>query len=344
MIWDDFTPECRYFPTPDPDAMRDWLRRLRLRAYAPGSNYKVADLFGMKCEAGMLYFGGVNVECLDHRQTVHSEECALGFMVTALGKKASIHEGWVLGAPGHITGPCDDPLADLDGQPCGNCRQQIMGLAASEDVLLHSLSMNGRDSVRTIRCLLPDAFQFEDFDPAAAAERMAARGALAPIDPSGIVSRVLRRGPLGMTRIFEWLDMLESVDYASRIGQAVIIALDNGFYVAGVKVENAAYTGINAMQAALGIATAHFGRAQVREIYALSKSRRADMADRNLVYPLSLPSIQGLNEFVADLDIPVHLFTAAGSAVTMKYREAGDCFSNFAVQAYHIRNGILAVA
>ena len=40
----------------------------------------------------------------------------------------------------------------------------------------------------------------------------------------------------------------------------MIIRLDNGFDVAGVKVENAAYTGLNAMQAALGIATVNFGK------------------------------------------------------------------------------------
>ena len=340
----DFQPECRYFAAPDPAAFRDWLLRMRQKAYAPGSHYNVADILGMRCASGMLYFAGVNVECLDHRQTVHSEECAIAFLVTAMGKKAAIHDAWVLGAPGRLTGPSDDPMADLDGQPCGNCRQQILGLAANEEVPVHCLSLNGKDTIKTIGYLLPDAFQFADFDPEAAAEREAARGFLAPENPAELMTRVMRRGPLSQTEIHVWINQLESVDYASRIGQAVIIRLENGFYVAGVKVENAAYTGLNAMQAALGIATANFGKVCVTEIYTLSKSRRPDMQGDDMVYPLSLPSIQGLNEFVADPAIPVTLFTQGGDSVVMEYRDASDCFSNFTVQAYHVRDGVMKAA
>lgn len=340
-----FTPECRYFAEPDPVALHNWLMRLRLRAYAPGSNYKIADLLGMQCTGGgMLYFGGVNAECLDHRQTIHSEECAIGFMVTALGKKVSIHEGWVMGAPGTLTGPCDHPMADMDGQPCGNCRQQILGLAASGDIPIHCLSLNGHDSVKTIGYLLPDAFQFEDFDEAAAAERKAVRGAMAPMDPTAILARVIRQESLSATQIFAWLNSLDSIDYASRIGQSVVLHLDNGFYVAGVKVENAAYTGINAMQAALGNATVNFGKVSVDAIYALSKPRRVDMAGDDLVYPLSLPSLQGLNEFIAAPDIPVTLFTTSGQSVRMSYDRAGEVFSSFTQQAYHIAGGVLRAA
>lgn len=337
-----FTPECRYFAEPDPAVLRDWLLRLRLRAYALGSNYKVAYLLGMRCAGGgVLYFGGVNVECLDHRQTVHSEECAIGFIVTAMGKRATIHEGWGMGAPGALTGRCDHPMADLAGQPCGNCRQQIMGLAESDDVQIHSLSLNGHDNVKTINYLLPDAFQFEDYDDGAATERKAARGALAPIDPTDILARVIRPGDLSEAQIFAWLDSLESIDYASHIGQSVVLRLDNGFYVAGVKVENAAYTGINAMQAALGNATVNFGKVSVDAIYALSKPRRVDMAGDDLVYPLSLPSLQGLNEFIAAPDVPVRLFTTAGQSVTMPYDRAAAVFSSFTRQTYHISGGVL---
>lgn len=339
-----FQPECRYFAAPDPEILRAWLLRLRSRAYAPGSHYNVADILGMRCAKGMLYFAGVNVECLDHRQTVHSEECAIAFMVTAMGKRAAIHEAWVLGAPASLSGPGDHPMADLDGQPCGNCRQQILGLAADDQIPVHCLSLNGRDTVKTIGYLLPDAFQFDDFNPEAAAERQAARGFLAPDNPEDLMRRVLRRGSLPQAEIHDWISQLESVDYASRIGQAVIIKLDNGFYVAGVKVENAAYTGLNAMQAALGIATVNFGKVSVEEIYALSTSRRPDMPERDMVYPLSLPSLQGLNEFVADPGIPVTLFTQGGDYVVMEYGDAADCFSNFTVQAYHIRDGVMRAA
>ncbi len=334
-----FRPECRYFAAPDPGALREWLMRLRMKAYAPGSHYNVADVLGMRCATGMLYFGGVNVECLDHRQSVHSEECAIAFLVTAMGKKAAIHEAWLLGAPAHLSGPDARAQADLDARPCGNCRQQILGLAADDDIPVHCLSLNGGDRMKSIGYLLPDAFQFADFDPDAAAEREAARGFLAPEDPGVLIDRVMRFGLLSRQALHEWISGLESVDYASRIGQAVIIRLDNGFYVAGVRVENAAYTGLSAMQSALGIATVNFGKVNVTEIYTLSKSRRPDMPDQDRVYPLSLPSIQGLNEFVAGPGIPVTLFTQGGDHVVMAYRDAADCFSNFTVQSYRIREG-----
>lgn len=339
-----FKPECRFFANPEPEEIMGWLRRMRLRAYAPGSHYKVADVLGMKSRGGVLFFGGVNVECLDLRQTVHSEECAIAFMVTALGKKASIHEAWVVGAPEYLTGPAKDHMADLPGLPCGNCRQQIHGLAEHGGIDVHCVSLNGKDMIRSIDFLLPDAFQFEDFDPEAAAERDAARGHLAPDDPGEIMNRVIRKGLLSGTEIFEWLNSLESVDYASRISQSVILLLDNGYYVAGVKVENAAYTGLNAIQAALGIATVNFGPARVREIYALSKSRRSGMDQSDLIYPLSLPSIQGLNEFIENPTVPVTLFAPSGDCVVMDYGAAAECLSNFAVPAYHIRNGTLQAA
>ena len=340
----DFTPQIRFFERPAPDSIYRWLLDLRKNAYVPGSHFQVADVLGMKTPNGMLYFGGVNVECLDHRQSVHSEECAIGFLVTAMGKKASVHEAWVMGAPDFIEGPANHPMADKDAQPCGNCRQQILGLSENENIPVHCLSINGHEQIHSIGYLLPEAFQFEDFDEDAANERNAARGYLAPDDPSTIIDRVIRRGPLSCDEIFTWLNMLESVDYASRIGQSAVIALDNGFYVAGVKVENAAYTGLSAMQAALGIATVNFGKVRVQEIYTLSKSRRADMPGDDVVYPLSLPSLQGLNEFVAGPDTPVTLFTGSGDSALMKYSDASDCFSNFSVQAYHISGGRLKVA
>lgn len=337
------TPECRFLKSADPAEMQDWLRRLRLKAYTPGSGYKVADVLAMRTESGLLAFGGVNVECLDHRQSVHSEESAIAFMVTALGKKAAIHEGWVMGAPGNLTAPCADALADLVCRPCGNCRQQIAGLAADDGAVIHCQSLNGQDSPRSIGALLPDAFSFADFDPEASRARAAVRGALAPEDLGAVMERVIRHGPLSREDIGAWLGTLESIDYASRIAQAAVIGLENGFYVAGVKVENAAYTGLSAMQAALGIATTHFGTISVREIYALSRSRRAgDQAD--LIYPLSLPSLQGLNEFIASRDIPVTLFTAAGASVSMRYDQAAECFSSFAAPAYRIRGGVLQSA
>jgi cytidine deaminase len=340
-----FVPECRFYTAIDAAEMRSWLMDLRQRAYTPGSGFKVANILATKSRSGFLCFGGVNVECLDHRQTVHAEESAIAFMVAALGRNAVIHEAWTLGAPAVLTGPAPgDPAADIETTPCGNCRQQIMGLAAHRQIRLHSLSLNGRDETKTIGYLLPDDFQFRNFLPAAVQERARAETFIAPDSVADATARVLRQGAQDNSEILHWLQSLDSIDYASNIGQSVIISLSNGVHVAGVKVENAAFTGINAMQAALGIATTHFGKIGVRAIYTLSKSRRPDMQDDDLIYPLSLPSLQGLNEFIEGLQTPVTLFTPSGLAVTLPYEDAGRVYSSFAVPAYRIVNGTLTAA
>jgi cytidine deaminase len=340
----DFHPECRFYPDPDLGVMRDWLMGLRQKSYAPGSHYKVANILAAKSQGGFICFGGVNVESLDHRQSVHSEESALAFMVTALGRNTSIHAGWTLGAPDSIIAPCADPIADISATPCGNCRQQMMGLAAHKQIPIHAMSLNGHDNLKTIGQLLPDDFQFENFLPHANAERAAAQDFLAPNNVEDFISRVIRHGPLNDDDIFNWLSVLDSIDYASHISQSVILLLDNGFYVAGVRVENAAYTGLNATQSALGIATTNFGKSGVRAIYTLSQNRQPGAQSDDLIYPLSLPSLQGLNEFVDGPDVPVTLFTAAGDAVTFPYKDAGHVYSSFAVPAYRILNGTLQPA
>ena len=61
-------------------------------------------------------------------------------------------------------------------------------------------------------------------------------------------------------------------------------------------------------------------------------------------FPLSLPSIQGLNEFIENPASSVTLYAPSGDHVVMDYGAAAECLSNFAVPAYHIRNGELQAA
>lgn len=298
---------------PDIAVIADWLRFLRRNAYVPGSDYQVAAIVMMRAGGGFYFAGGVNVECYEHRLNMHGEESAIAALTTAFGKKAVIDEVWVMAAPRHLTGPCDDPMAALHGQTCGNCRQQIANLARRRDIPVTAITLNGDPMTVALDVLLPHSFSFSDFNPAIAAQMKSrltqVRGRIDDLD-----RRLCRHGPQSDQEIFDWLQTLESVDYASMRGQAAILTLANGASVAGVKFENAAYTGQGAVQAAIGIAVTMFGKISVTAVHSLSTPRRGE--DEGGFYPLPLSAFQSLSEFTGGKDIPVTLFNASGGAHT----------------------------
>ena len=71
--------------------------------------------------------------------------------------------------------------------------------------------------------------------------------------------RSVRASVSGEAEILDWLQNLQPVDYISKKPQALVLRLDNGAYVAGVRVEEAAFISINAAQAAASIAISEFG-------------------------------------------------------------------------------------
>src|SRR5437762_371186 len=78
-----------------------WLKELRSHAYVPESGYCVSAVFRARLGGtDDYYFGGVNAENIEHRISTHGEEGCIAGMVTGLGNRVRMAEGWVMGAPG----------------------------------------------------------------------------------------------------------------------------------------------------------------------------------------------------------------------------------------------------
>ena len=290
------------------DEIGDWLRDLRGKPYSVESGFDVTSVFRARLGAAdTFYFAGVNVENPDHRVSTHGEEGAIAAMVVALGRKAALVEGWVMGAPRGLEKGTDNPLGDVEVSCCGKCRQQIANFA-SEDVVIHSVALNGSASTTTMGRYLPDQFTFRQFRPAAAED-----AATPPPPPTaaGIEQRLVRTGlaPTSV-EIFAWLRSLESANAASGTSDAVVIRLTDGTLVAGVKIEEAAFQDVNAIQCAAAIANAAFGRITVAEMWSFSHGYPGE-ADDAFVTP-QLSALQTLLEFADTPAMPIHLFNRAG--------------------------------
>ena len=134
-----------------------WLREMRDTPYVAASGFAVTCVFRAKIgDDDSYYFTGVNVENPDHRLATHGEEGGIAAIATALGKKAEIVEGWVMGAPKDLKVGDDSFLANNCVSCCGKCRQQIAGLAAPS-VAIHSISLNGaiKKPLSATFCLTP---------------------------------------------------------------------------------------------------------------------------------------------------------------------------------------------
>jgi cytidine deaminase len=276
-----------------------WLLALRPHAHVPSSNFPVTTVF--RARAGGeddYYFGGVNVEYVDHRLATHGEEGSISGVVTALGKQAEIVEVWVMGAPLGVKPGDGSPFADAIVSCCGKCRQQIAGLAA-EEAKIHYVTLNGKTSTTTVDAFLPERFTFRNYIPDLAKSH---GGTASP-------KNLVRKGPLTEVEIENWIKSLESVDYATKISQSMVVRLDNGFYAAGTKVEEAAFQDISAAQAAMANAVTAFGARSVEEVWVYTRGR-----DEKL--PLS--SLQVLFEFVKHETLLVH-YLGQGGAVLKKY-------------------------
>ncbi len=267
-----------------------WLASLRGNAYVPESGFPVTAVFRARVQGvDDYYFAGVNVENADHRISTHGEEGAIAAMVVGLGKGAEIVEGWVMGAV-RTAPPESDNLVTC----CGKCRQQIAGFAAA-DVKIHSVAINGKTSSTTVGAFLPDVFTFRQFLADAPATKKTATSAPSAAE---VENRLLRQAKLTEQEIFAWLQKIESVDYASKVPQAIVMQLDNGAYVAGAKVEEAAFNGMNAAQCALAIAISEFGHHKITGLWVYSGT-------------LTLSALQALSS-AAKQDMPILLFDIGG--------------------------------
>jgi len=206
---------------------------------------------------------------------------------------------------------------------------------------VQAISLNGNAVTDPISHLLPSSFSFADFDPEIHTQRQQDRQKT--LDPAAdILHKVLRKTPQTQGQIFDWLQSLESVDYASGIGQAVVLRLTNGAFVAGVRVENAAYTGLSAVQGAIGIAVTTFGTIEIAEIYQLSTGQKGEPLGR--IHPLSGSALQSLGEFVTDDGVPVTLFAQNGQSFTCPLSAMAQFLTRFAAPGYFIENGTIKTA
>ena len=336
-------PEIRIVQSINRDEVLQWLQELRLKAYTPASDYNVSAIFAMKREHDFVLAGGVNVECFDHRLSSHGETAAISLLATVFGKRMVLDEGWTLGAPKSLTGPSADPLGDKPGTTCGACRQHINEFARHPQMMISSVALNGQCESNPLDVLLPHSFSFNNFDPEISNAKISANAENADFDIEAICHRVIRTGTQTPEEILKWLQSLQSIDYASGLDHIVILRLTNGAYVAGVKVENGAYVGTSPMQSALANAVTTYGSVDVAEVY--SRGHRIDAAE-NLVYPVALSGLQGLNEFVTTdpKKIPVTMFTASGDSITIGLGQAAGLPTSFAHPAYRLHDGKLSVA
>ena len=287
----------------------EWLKDLRGNPYVPESGFDVTSVFRVAEKGSHFYFAGVNVESAHHRLSTHAEECSIAAMVTALGKKAEIAEGWVMGAPKNLKAGDDVPLAYNCVTCCGKCRQQIAGFA-DPSTTINSISLNGSSKKTTVGELLPDAFSFRDFAPELAGEKKD----MLPISTKDeIENRLIRTHKhLSEQEIKEWLQSLESIDYASKVSQAVVLKISNGAYVAGVKIEDAAFVSMDALQTAEAIANAEFGPHKIAEVWCYGKGRDDKQIPEDEFVSISGSGIQVIKEFASYSKIPVNLLNNEG--------------------------------
>lgn len=270
-----------------------WLVELRPSAYIPESAFAVSVI--LRARSGSeddYYFAGVNVENIDHRLSTHGEEGAIAAMITGLGKQAEIVELWAMGAPLGLKPGDKSPYAEACATCCGKCRQQIAGLAAG-DAKIHYVSLNGRSTTTTVEAFLPDAFRLP-------VSKEASKSAAVPL--ADIEKKLMRKGPLTQAEIESWLKGLEPVDFISKVSQSIVVELDNGFYVAGARVEEAAFIDISAAQSAMAVAAAAFGSFKVVSVWVYTRGRDEKKPSGTL--PLS--AMQVLLQFAKDAALPAH--------------------------------------
>ncbi len=299
------TPTLRIGASFDHEEIADWLRALRGRPHVPGSGFDVTSVLRVRAGELTAYVAGVNVENVDARIGTHAEEGALALAVTAFGPEVRVEEIWVMGAPRGLSSGSADPLAESQVPCCGNCRQRLIGFA-EEAAPVHAVALNGAMATTTLGALLPGAFSFRAFMREARAGTSGADVKPRPrlLPPARVEDRVMRQGTgQGPARVEGWLDELHGVDAASGRDTMALIGLTNGWTVAGVGVEDAAYTGTNAVQSALAIAVARFGRIEVERLVWQMRGTAQDEG------PAGVPAsaLQALGEFAAagcEVEIP----------------------------------------
>ncbi len=283
--------------TLSPSALTAWLRDLRKHAYARQSHFLVAAVFRARTPAGIVHVGGANVENPDLTLGTCGEESAMAALVTAYGPEVEILEGWVMGAPADAT------TSQIPCTPCGECRQRLAHFAGA-DAPIHAITLDGATaSTATVGALLPNAFSFRNLEEGTAKTRAA--DILHKHSPEAASGLLARHGTLLDTAaLLGWLRQLQSDARATKRHQAVILRSNRGAYVAGTRIENAAYpSSTEAAQAAVANLRGIYGpNDTVAEAWVLTRSTTA-VEDP---FALSGGELQVLWEAAGCGNIPLH--------------------------------------
>jgi cytidine deaminase len=288
-----------------------WLKQLRGHPYVAQSGFDVTSVFKLRAAGEIYYAAGVNVENRDFTMGTCGEEGAIAAAICAFGEQIDIVEGWVMGAPNGAE------TSDIACYPCGECRQRIAQYAAPETPI-HVVALDGSiKDTKTRAELLPHAFSFRDLQHTALHEQQS--NANTPVQLFETDGKILNN-----SEIFNWLGQLRGDVRVSDYNETAVWRLQNGAYIAGVNIENAAYpssTNVSSVVAAL--MHAHFGGQYVQEIWMHGFYNNAEKnANRaNAYYAPSGASLQVLQQFAQHPTIKLHCFNGQGETKTQPLAE-----------------------
>lgn len=281
-----------------------WLTRLRGQPFVAQSHFDVTSVLKIHIGEESYYVGGVNVENVELTVGSCAEEGALSAAVTAFGEHIDVVEAWVMGAPRNME------MSDLACYPCGECRQRLAQYMAP-DAAIHIVSLDGKlRDTKTRGELLPMAFSFRDLE-----ERSEYSAQTHP-KHSDAALRLTRQppAPLDNDQICQWMAELQSDVRVSGVDQKIIFRLDSGAYVAGVRLENAAYpSSTSAVQSAVALMHTRYGHSKIAEMWVqVSYRQQQETEIRNTLVPLSGALLQVLYQFVAEDDMVVNILDGDG--------------------------------
>ncbi|MBM3616964.1 MAG: hypothetical protein FJX23_00275 [Alphaproteobacteria bacterium] len=292
------------------DEIYGWLKSLRSHPFVEQSKFDVTSVMRVKTDEGIYFVGGVNVENIELTVGSCSEEGALSAAVTAFGERIDVLEGWVMGAARGAE------KSDLACYPCGECRQRLAQYTAPE-AKFHIVSLDGElKDTKTRAELLPNAFSFRDFS----SEESAALAAVKlPKKDRAPKTRLFAepKEPLSQDAIRDWMDELQSDVRVSGTDRRLVFRLSNGAYVAGVKMDNAAYpSSTTAVQSAIAIMNARYGVQKIEEIWTSIVYRDAKRNEQqaSVFPPISGAALQVLYQFAANDKIPVNIYAINGQS------------------------------
>lgn len=287
------------------DQIINKLRLLRPNSLADSSRYTVAALLEIQLEEDLYaYVSGVNVENNEHnRLGIHAEQNAVATTQTLLGKQANITRVWVMGAPSHVNEASDDAMADIYVQPCGHCRQILLGYAGA-DVEIYSVTVKGKISAPfKLKNLLPHAFVEENLD-IRESERDETTTAYAKA-----YQLLMEPITLEKNEILQYFKMLtpriiNSAFKTSPI-ESCLIKLASNHYVPGTLVQDIAFLTTDAIFTALGLAVTQFGHEALEFSEVHLSASSLDTAW------LTGSECRLIGRF-AKQDIPIHFYTPEG--------------------------------